>query len=35
MGCTAGMFAETVYLKRTTNKLKQCDSRKALQTVFC
>ena len=33
-GCPAPMFAESVYRLNTTNKLKQCGSRKALQRVY-
>ena len=33
-GCPVVMFAETVYREDLTNKLKQCGSRKALQTKF-
>ena len=33
-GCPAPMFAESVYRVNTTNKLKQCGSRKALQRDY-
>ena len=34
MGCPAPMFAESVYRVNTTNKLKQCGSRKVLQRDY-
>ena len=33
-GCPSPMFAESVYRVNTTNKLKQCGSRKVLQRYY-
>ena len=33
-GCPAPMFAESIYRVNTTNKLKQCGSRKAMQRDY-